>query len=104
MALEGVGTLCSVESGIQTPSHARSPSPSHGKVEKGNPKAPPIAAAHPFWEVGGGAWSWWLRRRPSKGHYWPQHGLYMTTTRPQLAKRQIGILAFLLKISCLSFF
>jgi hypothetical protein len=51
--VEGVGTLCSVESGVQTPSRARSPLPCTNKVEKGNLKAPAAAAAHAFWGEGG---------------------------------------------------
>jgi hypothetical protein len=100
MVVEGVGTLCSVESGVQTPSRARSPSPCTDKVKKGNLEAPAAAAAHAFWH---GAWGWRLRPRPSKGHHWPQHGLNMAqqghnmaSTRPNM---QNGELAFLLKIS-----
>jgi hypothetical protein len=51
--VEGIGTLCSVESGVQTPSRARSSSPRHGKVEKENPKAPTATANHAFWREGG---------------------------------------------------
>jgi hypothetical protein len=98
MVVEGVGTLCSVESGVQTPSRARFPSPSHGKVEKGNLKAPATAADHAFWGVEG-AWGWRLRPRPSKGHHWPQHGLYMalhgynTTATSKMMNWRFGLFA-----------
>jgi hypothetical protein len=49
--VEGVGTLCSVESGVQTPSRTRSLSPCTDKVEKGNLEAP--AATYAFWGEGG---------------------------------------------------
>lgn len=51
--VEGVGTLCSEESGVQTPSRARSPPHRTDKVEIGNREAPAAAAAHAFWGEGG---------------------------------------------------
>jgi hypothetical protein len=83
--VEGVGTLCSVESGVQTPSRARSPSPCTDKVEKGNLEAPAAAAAHAFWEKGGhGVGGQGLPKAtighnmastwPNKATTWPQHG------------------------------
>jgi hypothetical protein len=91
MVVEGVGTLCSVESGVQTPSRARSPSPCTDKVEKGNLEAPAAAAAHAFWGEGGhGAWGM------GHGLNMAQQGHNMASTRPNM---QNGELAFLLKIS-----
>jgi hypothetical protein len=74
MVVEGVGTLCSVESGVQTPLRARSPSPCTDKVEKGNLEALATAATHAFWGGGMG-----LAARPPLTTTWLLHG----STLPQ---------------------
>jgi hypothetical protein len=91
--VEGVGTLCSVESGVQTPSRTRSPSPCTDKVEKGNLEAPAAVPAHIFWGEGrhGASGQGQVLSKATIGHNmattWPLHGL----TRLQHSRNmQIG--------------
>jgi hypothetical protein len=76
MVVKGVGTLCSVESGVQTPSRARSLSPCTNKVEIGNLEALEGPLIH-FGGRGGYGTKAKAFQRPPLATTWPLYGLYM---------------------------
>jgi hypothetical protein len=107
MVVEGIGTLCSMESGVQSPLRARSLSPCTNNVKKRNLEAPAAVAAHAFLGEEG-AWGKQLRLkpRPFKRDHWLQHGLYMALYGHNTAatgKTTNWHFGFLFKISCRSF-